>query len=161
MVYRCRLLLCLLITADCMYVSMYVYMYAICYVYRCLTLQGHTMDVLDLSWSPPEMHLLVSCSIDNKLLLWDLNSCYVWIHTYIHTYISNMRITNISSFTTTSNVSPTTGEGSRLCCPPLQPPKKVNSNLQCMYVCMYVCSHIFSSTYFLCYLQCYKVILLS
>jgi WD40 repeat protein len=47
--------------------------------YRCLTLQGHSMDVLDLDWSPAEMHLLVSGSIDNKIMVWDLSSCYVRI----------------------------------------------------------------------------------
>ena len=38
---------------------------------RVFTLQGHTMDVLDLDWSPT--NVIASASIDNKILLWDLN----------------------------------------------------------------------------------------
>lgn len=49
----------------------------LCLRIRCLTLQGHAMDVLDLDWSPPSMHLLASVSIDNKVLLWDLSQCHV------------------------------------------------------------------------------------
>ena len=36
---------------------------------RCLTLQGHSMDVLDLDWCTNG--LLASGSIDNKVLIWD------------------------------------------------------------------------------------------
>ena len=36
---------------------------------RCATLQGHTMDVLDLDWSPRQ--LVASASIDNRVLIWD------------------------------------------------------------------------------------------
>lgn len=37
---------------------------------RCFTLQGHTMDVLDLDWSASG--ILASASIDNRVLIWDL-----------------------------------------------------------------------------------------
>jgi protein HIRA/HIR1 len=36
---------------------------------RCAMLQGHTMDVLDLDWSP--RGVLASASIDNRVLVWD------------------------------------------------------------------------------------------
>lgn len=36
---------------------------------RCMTLQGHSMDVLDVAWSPTL--LLASASIDNKVIVWN------------------------------------------------------------------------------------------
>ena len=36
---------------------------------RCATLQGHTMDILDLDWSP--RGFLASASIDNTIIIWD------------------------------------------------------------------------------------------
>lgn len=36
------------------------------------TLRGHMEDVLDISWSANSLHL-ASGSVDNKLLIWDLN----------------------------------------------------------------------------------------
>ncbi|KAJ8721164.1 hypothetical protein PYW07_001939 [Mythimna separata] len=36
------------------------------------TLRGHMEDVLDITWSPNSLHL-ASGSVDNKLLIWDLN----------------------------------------------------------------------------------------
>jgi WD40 repeat protein len=36
---------------------------------RCFTLQGHTMDILDIHWSP--RGLLASASIDNKIMIWN------------------------------------------------------------------------------------------
>ncbi len=41
----------------------------------CFTLQGHSMDVLDLDWSVKG--ILASASIDNKILLWDVPSAQV------------------------------------------------------------------------------------
>ena len=37
---------------------------------RCYTLQGHTMDILDLDWSCDG--ILASGSIDNQVMVWDL-----------------------------------------------------------------------------------------
>lgn len=39
---------------------------------RCFTLQGHTMDVLDICWSP--RGILASASVDNKIMIWDFRS---------------------------------------------------------------------------------------
>jgi protein HIRA/HIR1 len=39
---------------------------------RCITLQGHSMDVLDLSWSPHG--ILASASIDNTVCIWDIRA---------------------------------------------------------------------------------------
>ena len=39
---------------------------------RCATLQGHTMDVLDIDWSP--RGFLASASIDNTVMIWDCKS---------------------------------------------------------------------------------------
>lgn len=38
----------------------------------CYTLRGHTMEVLDISFSPRE--ILASASIDNTILLWNMAS---------------------------------------------------------------------------------------
>ena len=39
---------------------------------RCFTLQGHVMDVLDISWS--SLGLLASASVDNKIIIWDFRA---------------------------------------------------------------------------------------
>ena len=36
----------------------------------CYTLRGHTMEVLDIAFSPRE--ILASASLDNKIMLWDM-----------------------------------------------------------------------------------------
>lgn len=36
------------------------------------TLRGHVEDVLDLNWSPNSLQL-ASGSVDNKLIVWDVN----------------------------------------------------------------------------------------
>ncbi|CAM9809121.1 unnamed protein product, partial [Hapterophycus canaliculatus] len=38
---------------------------------RVCVLRGHVMDVLDCAWSPDDS-MLVSCSIDNKVIVWRL-----------------------------------------------------------------------------------------
>lgn len=41
--------------------------------YKCLhRLNGHSMDVLHLEWSPTD-NWLVTCSVDNTAIVWDAN----------------------------------------------------------------------------------------
>ncbi|KAJ0403686.1 hypothetical protein P43SY_003798 [Pythium insidiosum] len=40
---------------------------------RCATLKRHTMDIQDLAWSPDD-RLLATCSIDNTICIWDVDS---------------------------------------------------------------------------------------
>ena len=54
---------------------------------RCYTLQGHTMDVLDLDWQrlmPVDHHqsyTLASASIDNLIIIWTISSPHDrWYH---------------------------------------------------------------------------------
>lgn len=35
------------------------------------TLKGHVSDIVDLAWSPDGVKL-VSCSLDNKVIVWDI-----------------------------------------------------------------------------------------
>ena len=39
---------------------------------RCFTLQGHVMDVLDISWS--SLGILASASVDNNIIIWDFRA---------------------------------------------------------------------------------------
>ena len=51
----------------------------ITHVPRCAhTLHGHQGDVLDLSWSPGD-RWLASCSIDNTIIIWDMQTASGWL----------------------------------------------------------------------------------
>jgi WD40 repeat protein len=58
---------------------------------RCYTMKGHTMDVLDLDWSPRGM--LASASIDNQIMVWPVNVS-------INGNISNKNASNVGGIQT-------------------------------------------------------------